>query len=136
VNGAADADIALLSRMLEAWERGDFWDAEPYAEDIVFIRSGPDPGEYRGLDGLSAAWRDFLAAWEDFRIRTDRIVTGPAGTYVLLMRLQGRGKGSGMNIDAEVANLVRMRDGRIARLEMFWDREAALTAAGASGDGG
>ena len=30
----------------------------------------------------------------------------------------------------------RVRDGRIDRLEMFWDRNAALRAAGAAGDGG
>jgi ketosteroid isomerase-like protein len=51
----------------------------------------------------------------------------------MLLRLRGRGKGSGMEIDAEVANLVLVRDGRVARLEMFWDRDAALRAAGGSG---
>jgi ketosteroid isomerase-like protein len=46
------------------------------------------------------------------------------------MRNIGRGKGSGLEIDADVANLVTVRDGKIARLEMFWDRDAALHAAG------
>jgi ketosteroid isomerase-like protein len=136
VSGGADADIALLDGMAEQWERGEFWDAEPYADDVVFVRSGPDGGEYHGIEGLSAAWRDFLAAWEDFRITTERVVPGAAGAYVLLLRLQGRGKGSGVTIDAEVANLITMRDGRIARLEMHWDRDAALTAAGAREDAG
>ena len=136
MSGGADADIALLNRMLEQWGRGEFWDAEPYADDVVFIRSGPDGGEYHGLDGLGAAWRDFLAAWEGFRIQTERVVAGDAGVYVLLIRLQARGKGSGVTIDAEVANVVTMRDGRIARLEMHWDRDAALTAAGVGRDAG
>jgi ketosteroid isomerase-like protein len=127
----ADADIALLNRLLEQWGKGEFWDAEAYADDVVFIRSGPDGGEYHGIDGLSAAWRDFLAAWDDFRIQAEGVVAGDAGVYVLLIQLQGRGKGSGVSIDAAVANLVTMRDGRIARLEMHWDRDAALTAAGA-----
>ena len=131
MSGGADGDIALLNRLLEQWARGEFWDAEAYADDVVFIRSGPDGGEYHGIEGLGAAWRDFLAAWEDFRIQTEGVVEGDAGVYVLLIQLQGRGKGSGVSIDAEVANLVTMRDGRIARLEMHWDRETALTAAGA-----
>lgn len=129
-------DIALLEGLLEEWGRGEFWNAEPYREDIVFVRSGPDGGEYQGIEGLTAAWRDFLAAWEDFRINTDRVVPGDPGMYVLLIRLQARGKGSGVAIDAEVANVVTMRDGRIARLEMHWDRDAALVAAGAREDGG
>lgn len=136
MSGGPERDIALLEGILEEWGRGEFWNAEPYAHDVVFIRSGPDGGEYHGIEGLSAAWRDFLGAWENFRIRTERVVAGDAGVYVLLIRLKARGKGSGVDIDAEVANLVRMRDGRIARLEMFWDRDAALSAAGAREDGG
>jgi hypothetical protein len=57
MSGGADADIALLDGMLEEWERGEFWDAEPYADNVVFIRSGPDGGEYRGIEALGAAWR-------------------------------------------------------------------------------
>jgi ketosteroid isomerase-like protein len=136
VNAGADADIALLTGMLEQWEQGDFWDAEPYADDVVFVRSGPDGGEYHGIEGLAAAWRDFLAAWDDFRIQTEGVVTGADGMYVLLLRLHGRGKGSGVSIDAEVANLMTMQNGRVARLEMHWDRDAALAAAGVREDAG
>jgi ketosteroid isomerase-like protein len=130
VTREAEGDLAVLQRILEQWGRGEFWDAEPYAEDVIFVRSGPDGGEYHGIASLTAAWRDFLAAWEDFRVQAERVVAGDAGMYVLLLRLQGRGKGSGVNIDADVANVVRMRDGRIAQLEMWWDREAALSSAG------
>lgn len=73
---------------------------------------------------------------EDFRIHAERVVPGRDGMYVLLLRLQARGKGSGVTIDAEVANVATMRDGRITRLEMHWDRDAAISAAGAREDGG
>jgi ketosteroid isomerase-like protein len=123
-------DLSLLEGLLGEWSRGEFWNAEPYAEDVVFVVSGPDGAEYHGIEGLTAAWRDFLSAWDDFRIETERVVRGKGDVYALLMRLQARGKGSGIDTDAQVANVVSMRDGRIARLEMFWDREAALRAAG------
>ena len=93
--------------------------------------AGPDAAEYHGIQGLTAAWRDFLSAWNDFRIETDRVVAGEPGSYALLIRLRARGKGSGVDTDAEVANVVILRDGQIVRLEMFWDRAAALRAAGA-----
>lgn len=136
MRGGGDRNLALLERVFEEWKRGEFWNPAPYAEDIVFVRSGPDGGEYHGLDGLGAAWRDFLGAWEDFRIHAERVVPGRDGMYVLLLRLQARGKGSGVTIDAEVANVATMRDGRITRLEMHWDRDAAISAAGAREDGG
>ena len=125
------ADLAMLEGVLREWCRGEFWNGEPYAEDVVFVVSGPDGAEYHGTDGLVRAWRDFLSAWDDFRVETDRVVPGVEGAYALLIRLHARGKGSGMDIDAEVANVVHLRDGRIVRLEMFWDRELALRAAGA-----
>lgn len=125
------AHRALLEAMLAEWERGEFWNAEPYAEDVVFVVAGPDAAEYHGIDDLAVAWRDFLSAWDDLRIEAERIVRGEADAYALLFRLRARGKGSGVDIDAAVANVVRIRNGRIARTEMFWDREAALAAAGA-----
>jgi ketosteroid isomerase-like protein len=127
----SDSDLKLFETMFREWERGEFWNAEPYAHDVVFVRAGPDGGEYHGLEGLGAAWRDFLGAWDEFRIAAEGVVPGRKDTYVLLLTLHGRGKGSGLVMEQEVANLVRMRDGRVARLEMFWDRDAALRAAGA-----
>lgn len=121
----------MLEGLLGEWGRGEFWNADPYADDVVFVVSGPDGAEYHGIDGLTAAWRDFLSAWADFRIETERVVPGEAGAYALLIRLLARGKGSGVDIDAEVANVVNVLDGRIVRLEMFWERQAALRAAGA-----
>jgi ketosteroid isomerase-like protein len=128
------ADVELLESVLAQWGRGEFWDAEPYAEDVVFVVSGPEGGEYRGLDGLGFAWRNFLSAWEDFRMEDGRVMPGREGMYAILMRNIGRGQGSGMVIEADVANVVTMRAGRITRLEMYWDREAALRAAGVPED--
>jgi ketosteroid isomerase-like protein len=127
-------DLEMVERLLSEWGRGQFWNAEAYADDVVFVVSGPDAAEYHGIEGLTSAWRDFLSAWDDFHIETDRVVAGDAGRYALLIRLKARGKGSGVDTDAEVANVVRMRDGRVVHLEMFWDRGAALAAAGAADD--
>ena len=124
----------MLEKLLAEWGQGEFWNAAPYADDVVFVVSGPDGAVYHGIDGLTAAWRDFLSAWDDFRIETERVVPGKGGAYALLIRLLARGKGSGVDIDAEVANVVNVRDGRIVRLEMFWERGAALRAAGAQED--
>jgi ketosteroid isomerase-like protein len=46
------------------------------------------------------------------------------------VRFQGRGRGSGVPVDVEQYHLVELRDGRIARLSWFTQREDALAAAG------
>lgn len=124
-------DRATIETLMIEWSRGEFWNGEAYADDVVFVVSGPDGAEYHGKEQLAAAWRDFLSAWNDFHVVPDRVVAGKPGMYALLIRLRARGKGSGIDADAEVANVVQMRNGQVARLEMFWDREDALRAADA-----
>lgn len=127
-------DLTTIETLMDEWSKGEFWNGAAYTDDVVFVVAGPDAAEYHGTRQLAAAWRDFLSAWNDFHIEPDRVVAGKPGVYALLIRLLAKGKGSGIDADAEVANVVRMRDGQIARLEMFWDREDALRAAGASDD--
>ena len=92
---------------------------------------GPTPASITVSTASAAAWRDFLSAWEDFRVAARWRGARAAQAFTRCScRLQARGKGSGVEIDAEVANVVHMRDGQITRLEMFWDRAAAIAAAG------
>ena len=43
--------------------------------------------------------------------------------------MEGRGRSSGVEVDAKMAWLHSFRDGRYARLRIFVDRTAALAAA-------
>lgn len=124
-------DRTAIEILMMEWSRGEFWNEEAYTEDVVFVVSGPDGAEHHGREQLAAAWRDFLSAWNDFHVEPEHVVAGKPGMYALLIRLKARGRGSGIDADAEVANVVQMREGQVARLEMFWDREDALRAAGA-----
>ncbi len=113
------------------WARGDFTSPEMFTRDAEFVVAGPEPRSYFGKDGVREGWFDFLSAWENFRTEAEEIIEGPnPGVYVVLVRLTARGRESSVPIDAEAANTVVMRDGKIARFEMFWDRGDALEAAG------
>jgi ketosteroid isomerase-like protein len=102
-----------------------------FTSDAEFVVAGPDPRTYVGREGVRRGWFDFLSAWDNFRAEVLEILDGAQpGTYVVLLRLSARGKESSVPIDAQGANTVVMRDGRIARFEMFWDRAAAFAAAG------
>ena len=48
---------------------------------------------------------------------------------VVLERLRGSGKESGVPIESASANLVTVRDGRIVRVQLFSDRDEACSAA-------
>ncbi len=55
---------------------------------------------------------------------------GSDGKYVVMQLFQGKGKASGLESEERSAAVVTMRDGLIAHMEGFWDRDAALRAAG------
>ena len=58
-----------------------------------------------------------------------RLPTGDE-VAVSVTRHRGRGRESGIEMDFEVFYVQRGRDGKLARLEMFFSREQALEAAG------
>jgi ketosteroid isomerase-like protein len=47
-----------------------------------------------------------------------------------MQRFHGIGKASGVETEGRNALLITMRDGKIVRMEGFWDIAAALRAAG------
>ena len=88
-------------------------------------------GPTSGRRGCDEGWSDWLTAWQDFRTEDIEILDGAAeGVYVVFVRLTARGKESSVPIDARGANVVVMRDHKIARFEIHWNRDEALAAAG------
>ena len=67
------------------------------------------------LGALASHARGYIAAGE---------------SVVVLTRYLGRGKASGVEVDAPGAHLWRMRNGKAVRLEIFSSRERVLDAAG------
>ena len=49
---------------------------------------------------------------------------------VVALHLRGRGRGSGVEIDARFFDVYTIRDGKIVRMDEFTERFAALEAAG------
>ena len=102
------------------------WDPE-----VEFVVAGVESRTYTGPEGVREGWFDFLGAWDDFRVKgVDYFEGTRADTYVVLCHLSGRGKESNLPIDAETANVIVVRDRKIVRFELFWDRDEALAAGG------
>jgi ketosteroid isomerase-like protein len=127
----AERDLDLLRDAYADWARGDFSRIDMWDPEVEFIVAGVESRTYTGPDGVREGWFDFLAAWDDFRVEgVDFFEAAGDDTYVVLCHLSGRGKESDVPIEAETANLIVVRDGRIVRFELFWDRGDALEAAG------
>ena len=116
-----------------AWERGDYSSAEWAHPGIVFeVADGPTPGTWTGVARMAAAWREALGAFEKLRPKADDYRALDDERVLVLMHLSGRGRTSGLEVgDVQMkgANLFHVRDGKVARLVLYWDQDHAPEAA-------
>ena len=93
--------------------------------------SGPEgPGVSTGIEGFIALWSDYLSAWDSWVVTpTDFIDVGDERVLVL-QSFKGRSKTHGIELELDGGNVVTLRDGKLARLELFFHRADALEAAG------
>jgi ketosteroid isomerase-like protein len=127
-------NLDLVRSIYADWERGDFSSAEWADPDIEFaIVGGPAPGNWKGLAAMAKAWRDFLAAWEDFHAEPEEYRELDAERVIVLTRQSGRGRTSGLEIgptETKVASLFHVRGGKIVKLVRYWNRDRALADLG------
>ncbi len=124
-------DLEVIREVYSRWERGDFTSWEAFTDDYVWKAvDAIESGEYTGIAEVSAAWRTWLQAWDDFSIEAEEVAAGYDGRYVVTQLFRGKGKASGLESEERSACVVTMRDGLIVRMEGYWDRDAALQEAG------
>jgi ketosteroid isomerase-like protein len=133
-------NLDLVRSIYAAWEGGDFSSsAWAYPEIECVFADGPHPGTWIGLAGMAMANRDFLTAWEDWRIEAEAYRVLDDDRVLVLTQMSGRGKTSGVELEQmrdEGANLFHLRSGKVTRLAFYWDREHALADLGAAPDEG
>ena len=89
----------------------------------------PDPGGYRGHEGVGAWLENWGAAWAEYTVEArDYIDAGDAVIAVLLLKAKGRG--SGVELEREDGMLCAMDGGRIVRIDYYNSKAQALEAAG------
>jgi ketosteroid isomerase-like protein len=93
----------------------------------------PDGRSYVGLLGVIERDEHFAEMWEDFRMVPVEYIDGGENTVVVVARLIGRAVGSGVPLDAYVAFVYELRDGKVVRDRVFISKEAALAAVGLEG---
>jgi ketosteroid isomerase-like protein len=132
------ANLDLVRSIYAAWERGDFssdaW-AHPRIEFVA--ADGAETGQAR-LAATAEGVREFLSAWEAFRIEADEYRDLDDRGVLVLDHRSGRGKTSGLDlgqIRTNGARLFHIRDGKVTRLVIYLDRDRAFADLGRSPEG-
>jgi ketosteroid isomerase-like protein len=139
-------NIALVRELLELFAQrmsdkpagGEYDPAlEYYATDVEFDASQMpmigSAGVYRGREGVSAFWREWLSAWRDLQFEVEDVLDAGENVVALIRNQRQWGRHSGIETTYPTYGIVfTIRDRKITRWRAFPDVPAALEAAGIS----
>jgi ketosteroid isomerase-like protein len=86
---------------------------------------------FQGREGIDTYFARLEEAWETFQIHRD-LFRNSADVVVMLGHLEGRGKGSGVPVDASLGMVFDFRDRAISRIRGYLDHAEAMRAAALS----
>jgi ketosteroid isomerase-like protein len=129
-----EENVEIVRGLIEAWGRSDYSAAldsiDPEIEVNVTFPMDLE-GTYRGHAGLTEMLGAFWAEFDGPRIEIEEAI--PAGSDVVVgVRFYGRGKRSGVEIDAPAWHLWRLREGKAVLWRVLRTKQEALKAAGLS----
>ena len=123
----ADAQ-RLLEQLYAATSSGDGDRVRPLlSPEFEFEFDSVEAHAYCGVDGFCAAVEDWRDAWDEYQSDLDACFV--VDEYaVAILHIRGRGKGSGVDFEAQRADVWRLGDGKLRAFRRFSDRAAALAS--------
>jgi ketosteroid isomerase-like protein len=130
-------NVKLVRSIYAPEERGDFsgsspvdW-AHPEIEHVTV--EGVDAGSVTGQSGLTQAVRNWLSDFDDVRLEAEDYCELDGDRVLVLNKLSGRAKRSGLHVDQKGAEVFEIHDGRVTRIVQYVDRVRALADLGLEG---
>ena len=128
----SEQNVEIVERSIDAVNRRD---VDAYAEliapefELFPAMTGFAGVSFRGREGLSRYFEQLGETWDEFRVIAEEF--RDLGEAVLvLMRLDARGRGSGVPVRGRQAFICEFRGDEISRVRSYLDRDDALKAAG------
>ncbi len=126
-------NVEIAKRALDAFNRRDLLDAydDFYTPDFEWFPAitGFTGVSYRGREGLEAYLREINDTWEEFCVRFDEF-RDLGDRVVMLGKLEGRGRGSGVPVETPHGVIIDFRDGTVSCMRTYVDHGEALKAVG------
>jgi len=129
-------DVEIITRMYRAWNSGDLdaladvFDADVEVRPALSVFTASTV--YRGHDGIAAWYAETYEPWAEMRAEPQRFVDAGERTVVVVV-LSARVPGGQVDVHAQIAHVVTIRDGRIVRLDGYDEPQAALSAVALEG---
>jgi ketosteroid isomerase-like protein len=119
-------NVEIVRRFLVA----DVDEALTYADPGI-VWNPIEESSTQGHDAVRASLARWKGEWDDYELAPEEFVD--RGDWVVVtVRLRGRGRSSGVEVDARFYDVYTLRDGKIVRMDQFTERSEALEAVGRS----
>jgi ketosteroid isomerase-like protein len=128
----SEGDIERVRRGYEALNRGELR-PETFGAEFEIVEPPEQPGaETRhGPKGVGDSMTALSEAFDDLQYHPERFIDY-GDKVVALLRVRGRGKGSGIVVERKVAHVWSLQDRKPVRVEIYLDIAEAMTAVGLS----
>ena len=127
-------NVEIIRPAYEALSRGDVDAVLQICSPDIECRlpeGGINTGTLRGHQALKGFLESYIDAFESFRLEPEEVLDAD-DQVVVFLRVLGRGRGSGLEVDTRPGHVWTMQGDKAVRVEVFphRDRQAALEAAG------
>jgi ketosteroid isomerase-like protein len=123
-----ESNVEIVRAGLDAWNRRDVAAVieilDPDAE-LVPMRAVLEGTVYRGPKGFQTFLQDMGEDWEHFHLEPDDFRAIDETRVLVLGRVLGRGRASGMDVEAPAAWVCELHDGKVTRVQFYANPEAA-----------
>jgi len=120
-------NVEIVRSIYAAWLEGG--SAKSLIDPEIEYVNPPDAVE-SGVRHDRKAFAGIRDAYEDVRVEPERFIDAGGDDVVVIGRVTGKGRGSGVEIDWRQGYVWTVRDGRAVRFLWFNDPDEALDAAG------
>jgi hypothetical protein len=124
-------NLDLVRSIYASIGRGDYSEADWADPGIEYVfADGLEPGSFMGRCGLVQAMRGLFGAIEDFRNEAEEYRELDAARVLVLTRLSGRGKTSGVQIGHLGAEVFEIHNRTVTKIVVYWARDHAFADLG------
>jgi uncharacterized protein len=84
-------------------------------------------GLYHGHAGVTEYIGSLAGVWEEFDLNPEQFTESSDGAHVMVLgSVKGRLAATGQDVEARFAHVLQLDDGKVTRLKVCLDRDAAL----------
>ena len=134
------ASPEVFARFKQGWECWNDGDLDlmggMYAEEAELDMSAVFTGmpKFSGRESMRRQWEELWETWEGLRMDPLEVLDVGGGHFVVEMRLSGRGRRSGVEVDRRYVFLYTVRDldEKVIRCQLLPSVDAAIDSASGS----